>query len=166
LLGALCASPRAASDCQLTWVNLAAARGDLSGAGARMVYDTWRNVSVVYGGDCCSLVTYEHDGAAWRSAPANSEEAMHGDPPQRPPAIRHGMAFDEARGVTILFGDRYPPIGSIDGDGSVGLTDLAQLLSDYGDASGTHALGDLNRDGDVDMDDLAELLEAFGSVCP
>jgi len=98
------------------------------------------------------------------------------------PALLHGRraVMDTQRGALVLFGGgdqqnqleetwelrRIAPRSDIDGDGSVGLTDLAQLLSDYGDASGTHALGDLNRDGDVDMDDLAELLEAFGSVCP
>lgn len=55
--------------------------------------------------------------------------------------------------------------GDIDGSGSVELSDLALLLSNFG-ATGPGADGDLDADGDVDLADLAALLSAFGSACP
>lgn len=50
----------------------------------------------------------------------------------------------------------------IDGDGAVGLQDLALLLSNFGQFAST---GDLDADGDVDLQDLANLLSAFGATC-
>jgi hypothetical protein len=55
----------------------------------------------------------------------------------------------------------------LDGDGQVGLSDLAQLLSNYGMTSGmTYDDGDLDGDGDVDLSDLAAMLAAYGTPCP
>ena len=57
--------------------------------------------------------------------------------------------------------------GDLDGDGDVGLSDLAQLLSNYGETSGmTYEDGDLDGDGDVDLADLAALLGVYGTTCP
>ena len=57
--------------------------------------------------------------------------------------------------------------GDLDGDGDVDLSDLAQLLSNYGMTSGAvYEDGDLNGDGDVDLSDLAELLSHYGTTCP
>jgi hypothetical protein len=57
-------------------------------------------------------------------------------------------------------------LGDLDGDGRVGLSDLAILLSNYGAGSGvTYADGDLDRDGGVDLNDLGVLLSAYGDVC-
>ena len=57
-------------------------------------------------------------------------------------------------------------IGDLDNDGSVGLADLAVLLSHFGTATGaTFADGDSDADGDVDLEDLARLLGAFGTSC-
>lgn len=59
-----------------------------------------------------------------------------------------------------------PCPGDLDGDGSVALSDLSQLLSHFGTSSGASASdGDLDGDGDVDLGDLAALLSAFGSSC-
>jgi len=59
-----------------------------------------------------------------------------------------------------------PCPGDIDGDGSVGLTDLAVILANYGTPSGAGPEdGDLDGDGDVDLSDLAILLGAFGTIC-
>ncbi|MFN0137503.1 MAG: immunoglobulin domain-containing protein [Phycisphaerae bacterium] len=58
-------------------------------------------------------------------------------------------------------------VGDIDGDGAIGLTDLAILLTNFGTTGGaTPAQGDLDDDTDVDLTDLATLLTPFGSVCP
>jgi len=57
--------------------------------------------------------------------------------------------------------------GNLNGDGEVGLADLAQLLGHYGTPSGgAYADGDLDGDGDVDLADLANLLGKYGTVCP
>jgi hypothetical protein len=56
--------------------------------------------------------------------------------------------------------------GDLNGDMIVNLSDLAELLSNYGITSGaTYGQGDLNGDGDVDLSDLAALLSLYGSDC-
>jgi len=56
--------------------------------------------------------------------------------------------------------------GDLDGDNAIGLTDLAELLSNYGATSGAvYGDGDLDRDGDVDLADLAALLGVYGTTC-
>ena len=57
-----------------------------------------------------------------------------------------------------------PILGDLDGDGVVGLSDLAQLLGHYGTTDGAlYEDGDLDGDGDVDLADLAALLGNYGS---
>ncbi|MBU0617282.1 MAG: FG-GAP repeat protein [Planctomycetes bacterium] len=57
--------------------------------------------------------------------------------------------------------------GDLDSDLDVDLSDLAQLLSNYGTTSGaTYEDGDLDKDGDVDLADLAALLAEYGTICP
>jgi hypothetical protein len=57
--------------------------------------------------------------------------------------------------------------GDLNGDNVVNLADLAQLLANYGTASGaTYEDGDLDGDGDVDLADLAALLAVYGTTCP
>jgi len=49
------------------------------------------------------------------------------------------------------------------GDGQIGLSDLATLLAHYGTTSGaSYEDGDLDLDGDVDLSDLAALLGHYG----
>ncbi|MFQ5805765.1 MAG: hypothetical protein ACE5I3_04865 [Phycisphaerae bacterium] len=56
--------------------------------------------------------------------------------------------------------------GDIDADCDVDLSDLAELLSNYGMTSGaTYEDGDLDGDGDVDLTDLAMLLAVYGNNC-
>lgn len=56
--------------------------------------------------------------------------------------------------------------GDVDGDGNVDISDLAILLSHFGQTVGaTFADGDFDGDGDVDLNDLAVLLAAFGRTC-
>jgi hypothetical protein len=56
--------------------------------------------------------------------------------------------------------------GDLDEDSVVGLSDLAILLSHYGDSGATPDDGDIDLDGDVDLSDLAALLSSFGLPCP
>jgi hypothetical protein len=57
--------------------------------------------------------------------------------------------------------------GDLNGDGQVGLADLARLLMHYGTTSGAeYEDGDLDEDGDVDLADLTALLTVYGTVCP
>lgn len=58
--------------------------------------------------------------------------------------------------------------GDLDHDGSVGLSDLAILLSNFGasgDACGSGCPGDLDGDLDVDLSDLTAFLSLFGTIC-
>jgi hypothetical protein len=73
-------------------------------------------------------------------------------------------------GVDAVFVTRLicqnPCFGDLDGDDDVDLTDLAQLLSNYGLTGGaTYEDGDLDADDDVDLSDLAALLSVYGTVC-
>lgn len=56
--------------------------------------------------------------------------------------------------------------GDLDGDGDIDLSDLAQLLANYGLTGGASpADGDMDGDGDVDLSDLAALLAVYGTSC-
>lgn len=69
------------------------------------------------------------------------------------------------QGAAYVFGGVAPPCAEdLDGDGAIGLADLAMLLSNFG-SSGSGLPGDLDADGDVDLSDLAGLLSAFGTSC-
>lgn len=63
-----------------------------------------------------------------------------------------------------------PPCPSdLDGDLSVGIGDLAMLLSAFGSnrlGDGYLPAADLDDDGGIGLSDLAALLSAFGSTCP
>lgn len=54
----------------------------------------------------------------------------------------------------------------LDGNGNVDLTDLATLLSHFGQSGASGADGDLDGDTQVTLTDLAMLLSAFGTTCP
>jgi hypothetical protein len=57
--------------------------------------------------------------------------------------------------------------GDLDSDGDVDLSDLAELLANYGTTEGAaYEDGDLDGDGDVDLSDLAALLAVYGTMCP
>ena len=59
-----------------------------------------------------------------------------------------------------------PCPGDLDGDNDVDLSDLAQLLANYGATSGANPEdGDMDGDGDVDLSDLAALLAVYGTTC-
>lgn len=82
--------------------------------------------------------------------------------------ILHGYAYEDQPGTWITAGDRGQSCtGDLDGDGQVGLSDLAIMLANYGTAAGADPEdGDLDGDGDVDLTDLSELLGLFGTPCP
>jgi hypothetical protein len=56
--------------------------------------------------------------------------------------------------------------GDIDGSGTVDISDLAFLLSDFGSSTPSQPCSDVDGSGTVDLADLAQLLSAFGSTCP
>lgn len=53
----------------------------------------------------------------------------------------------------------------LDGDGVVGIKDVATQLSNYGIDGVEPEDGDLDGDGIIDLDDLADMLASFGEVC-
>lgn len=55
--------------------------------------------------------------------------------------------------------------GDLNGDATVSLQDLANLLAHFGGPGGPSD-GDLDADGDVDLSDLAILFANFGTTCP
>jgi 6-phosphogluconolactonase (cycloisomerase 2 family) len=62
-----------------------------------------------------------------------------------------------------------PCVGDLDGDGTVGLTDLAILLSSYGLCDGDPDYvpeADLDDDDCITLSDLALLLANYGRICP
>lgn len=60
--------------------------------------------------------------------------------------------------------DCGPTVGDLNSDGVVNLTDLSQLLSNFGQP-GSLAQGDISGDGFVDLTDLSRLLSRFGVTC-
>jgi len=64
----------------------------------------------------------------------------------------------------IYNGVAAPCPADLDGDGAIGLGDLALFLSNYG-LMGSGIPGDFDDDGDVDLEDLATFLAAFGTTC-
>jgi len=72
-----------------------------------------------------------------------------------------GWNIDDVEIFGIDMSSQLP--GDLDGDGDVDLSDLAQLLANYGVTSGaTYEMGDIDGDGDVDLSDLAALLANYG----
>ena len=80
--------------------------------------------------------------------------------------VMAGGGFELAGGFWAGAAEDEFCFGDLDDDGAVGLSDLAQLLSNYGETSGaTYEDGDLDDDGDVDLADLAALLAVYGTSC-
>ena len=64
--------------------------------GHSMVYDSWRQVVVLFGGNDGNFQndTWEWDGTEWKLAATDGPR----------PRGRHSMAYDQERGVVVLFG--------------------------------------------------------------
>jgi YVTN family beta-propeller protein len=84
------------------------------------------------------------------------------------------MAFDNIMGTAVVGQPvihgidlvQYGCTGDLDADRDIDLSDLAELLANYGTTGGaSYPDGDLNDDGDVDLSDLAELLSVYGTTC-
>lgn len=84
-----------------TWRRAATARSPSARTGHAMVYDSVRRVAVLFGGTLFGGerddATWEYDGSDWTLAMPR----LSSSPPGR---TRHGMAYDAARGVVVLFG--------------------------------------------------------------
>lgn len=96
-----------------------------------------------------------------------------GGPYQLVGAIEQTQTDRLAGGPWRLVGGFVNPVSAapcpadIDGDRQVQLSDLANLLINFGLASGAnHAQGDIDGNGAVNLTDLAYLLTQFGLVCP
>jgi len=85
------------------------------------------------------------------------------------PAIADGTLYSFGEAGLFVFEPSPGCLADLDGDGTVGLSDLARLLAAYGTSRGDDGFdsdADLNRDGLVDLSDLAMLLAAYGVACP
>src|SRR5262245_36052847 len=66
----------------------------------------------------------------------------------------------------------YPGTGcpeDLDGDGSIGLSDLATLMNSFGLSAGDPGFNpdaDLDGDGSIGLNDLSILMASFGQTCP
>ncbi len=82
----------------VAWTDRTSSVGPSPRADMRMVFDTARARLVVYGGVTvpANSTHWEWDGAAW-----SNRTPASGGPGDR---TQHAMAFDESRGVTVLFG--------------------------------------------------------------
>jgi len=108
--------------------------------------------------------TVDGGGEMWTAAGDFELSGTIGQPDAG--AVMSGGDFELTGGFWAGIGEDEFCFGDLDGDGEVGLADLAQLLSHYGETSGaTYEDGDLDADGDVDLSDLAALLGVYGTTC-
>jgi hypothetical protein len=115
-----------------------------------------------------TFFSYEYDSVNNRFIIESREIIPDNNTPwQRTPTLRDSD-FDF---VWIDYARPLAPgicVGDLDGDGQIGLPDLAILLSNYGASSGA-TLADGNIEGgdeDVDLNDLTLLLSTYGVICP
>lgn len=114
------------------------------------------------------------DGSAallWVNTPFDGQRLPDGPGAANPVAAwtGTGVAFSYTIALTgVCYINNAPPcVGDITGDRAIDLTDLANLLVNFGLGSGaTLSQGDIDGDGDVDLIDLANLLTNFGLTCP
>ncbi|MBU0617393.1 MAG: hypothetical protein KKI02_06735 [Planctomycetes bacterium] len=146
---------------------------DGAGPDPNMVYGTdyqiWDNYGVPTSWqDYTAGIGYNMDGILGEQRPPGSADPYDGFMLlQWELALAPGEAAEID--VVTTYGSETPIVecpGDLDGDGDVDLSDLAQLLGNYGMTSGaTYEDGDLDGDGDVDLSDLAALLGVYGTTC-
>jgi hypothetical protein len=83
------------------------------------------------------------------------------------PALDPGLEWEVTHAstrvrLTVVEQGGDPCPEDLDGDGSVGQSDLGILLAAYGNNAG----GDIDGDGDTDQADLGQLLAMYGQPCP
>lgn len=78
-----------------------------------------------------------------------------------------GMCSTTSNEATLTVDPAQDCPGDLNGDGVIDLSDLSQLLANYGMSSGaSYEDGDIDGDGDVDLADLSALLAVYGTTCP
>ncbi len=125
-------------------------------------------------------------GSNWRVPFDRQDVDADGDTDERIPIDldSEGRFFDDPNTADAACGDTaivdlgtyevggtgpQPCYPDLDGDGSVGLTDLACLLGVYGRHHAEPEFNpscDLDVDGTIGLVDLAELLSRYGTTCP
>ena len=157
--------------------------GDLTGTvnPATVTMDGDKTVTAVFTQDQYTL-TINITGSGSVGAVPNQSTYVYGDVITLTASANLGWSFDHWEGdltgnvnpdTITVDGDKTVTatftldcLGDLDYDGTVGLSDLAQLLANYGATSGAaYEDGDLDGDGDVDLSDLATLLAVYGASC-
>ena len=88
------------------------------------------------------------------------------DPPEWLPEFVAANLLQREYMIELANMAPLPIVGDLDGDGTVGLVDLARLLAHYGTTDGAaYEDGDMDGDEDVDLGDLAALLAVYGTSC-
>lgn len=123
------------------------------------------SISTAFVSGAAALVRAQHP--EWRPSQDTSDSVWH--------VLRNSAVFiddlnpayagmlGEGRldvAAAVAAGPPMPEPGDLNGDGVVGLSDLAALLTDYGKV---HSSADLDSDGIVGFPDLVILLSAFGT---
>lgn len=109
----------------------------------------------------------------WKAAVTGSWDAISWDERSINPADMEFIVNDATDVVSMWVDNgvgvvqvQVRCLGDLNGDKSVNLQDLAQLLGYYGCTSCEYGEGDLDLDGDVELSDLAALLSRYGTTCP
>jgi len=101
LVGPLSLAGRATAQCPPVWMPASPATAPVARYGHAMAYDSQRGVTVLFGGGdnpnspIALSDTWEWNGVTW------TQRASFAFPPGR---LYYAMAYDSARGVTVLFG--------------------------------------------------------------
>lgn len=82
----------------------------------------------------------------------------------------HGAlgATTDTAAINFFVSRLLPPAcaGDADGDGTVGLADLAVVIANWGRPGAPGQFGDINGDGARGLDDLAIVINSWSSACP
>lgn len=114
--------------------------------------------SIVKWPDGSATITYVDDPTQGDGMAENEEHVIH----VRPDGTFEGGRVD---GFQIETFDRCPT--DLDGDGTVGFSDLLALLAAYGDCPGPGSCeADLDGDGNVGFSDVLVLLAEWGPCAP